>query len=254
MRPTRYEAKSIIKLFRRLKIAEMAELKQALGTTAHMTVVRKLKQLSYHSSYSHGGRYYTLDEVAQFDAIGLWSFRSVWFSKHGTLIATAQACVDTSEGGYFVDELEAVLHVRVNDVLRQLEQEGRVAREKVSRRYLYCSSDPAVKRRQLASRKIHEADASLITIGTGLRILPDELQAAIILFYSLLDERQRRLYAGLESMKLGHGGDTKIAALLGLDVATVAKGRRQLLDQDVEMDRVRKAGAGRLPVEKKRRK
>ncbi|MDT5026431.1 MAG: hypothetical protein QOE61_2857, partial [Micromonosporaceae bacterium] len=29
-------------------------------------------------------------------------------------------------------------------------------------------------------------------------MLPDELKAAIILFYSLLDERQRRLYAGLE--------------------------------------------------------
>ena len=34
-----------------------------------------------------------------------------------------------------------------------------------------------------------------------------ELQAAIILFFSVLDEKQRRLYAGLESQKFGHGGD-----------------------------------------------
>src|SRR6266481_970445 len=44
-----------------------------------------------------------------------------------------------------------------------------------------------------------------------LEISPDELKAAILLFYSLLDEQQRRLYAGLESFKLGHGGDRQLA-------------------------------------------
>ena len=37
--------------------------------------------------------------------------------------------------------------------------------------------------------------------------MPDQLRAAIVLFASLLDERQRRLYAGLESLKCGWGGD-----------------------------------------------
>ena len=81
-------------------------------------------------------------------------------------------------------------------------------------------------------------------------ILPDELKAAIVLFFSVLDEKQRRLYAGLESFKWGHGGDRKIADLLGLDVGTVAKGRRDLLTQDVERERVRKVGGGRKSVKK----
>ena len=34
-------------------------------------------------------------------------------------------------------------------------------------------------------------------------LVPEELRAAIVLFASLLDERQRRLYAGLESLKCG---------------------------------------------------
>jgi hypothetical protein len=92
-----------------------------------------------------------------------------------------------------------------------------------------------------------------LPIGPGIRLVPDELKAAIILFYSLLDEQQKRLYAGLESLKLGHGGDRKMAELLGLDVGTVARGRQQLLAHDVEIERVRKAGAGRPAVEKKRR-
>ena len=72
--------------------------------------------------------------------------------------------------------------------------------------------------------------------------------------YSLLDEQQRRLYAGLESLKLGRGGDRSLANFLDLDPHTVARGRQQLLAQDVEVDRARKAGGGRKPVEKKRPK
>ena len=41
---------------------------------------------------------------------------------------------------------------------------------------------------------------------------------------------------------------------LGIDPSTVAAGRRQLVDRDVEVDRVRRAGGGRTPTEKKRRK
>ena len=73
MRPTEFPAQALAALLREQKIASMAELMAALGTEARRTVFRKLKELPYRSSYSHRGRYYTLDEVAQFDALGLWS-------------------------------------------------------------------------------------------------------------------------------------------------------------------------------------
>ena len=81
-----------------------------------------------------------------------------------------------------------------------------------------------------------------------------ELKAAIILFFSLLDEQQRRLYAGLEAHKLGHGGGHKIAEFLGLDVHTVARGRQELFGEQSQRQRVRKKGGGRRPAEKKRPK
>ena len=73
-------------------------------------------------------------------------------------------------------------------------------------------------------------------------------------FISLLDEKQRRLYAGLESIKQGHGGDKRIARLFGLDVHTVAKGRKELWSSEIEHDKVRRAGGGRKSLEKKRLK
>lgn len=69
----------------------------------------------------------------------------------------------------------------------------------------------------------------------------------------MLDEQQRRFFAGLEALKLGHGGDLRVAELLGMHPQTVAKGRRELIEHDVLIDRTRKTGAGRKQVKKKHR-
>jgi hypothetical protein len=236
------------------KIATMPELKATLDTEVDLTVFRKLRELVYHSSYSHRGKYYTLDEIARFDEIGLWSFRSVFFSKHGTLLRTCEVLVNESDAGYATDELENVLHVGVKDPLRKLSLAGMIFREKVAGRFVHFAAEGSVRKEQLRARHVWDAHPSDFSFGAGLRVVPDELKAAITLFFSLLDERQRRLYAGLESLKLGHGGDRRIADLLGLDPVTAARGRQQLLEEDVELERVRRKGAGRKPVGKKLRR
>jgi hypothetical protein len=232
----------------------MPELKEALGTQVDVTVFRKLKELGYRTSYSHRGGYYTLNEIALFNDLGLWSFRSVWFSRYGTLVKTCEAFVSGSEAGYFAEELDNVLHVETKAALLNLFRGGRVGREEVSGRYLYCSADSEVREHQVAVRRLQESESSLSRSIFGGEVVPDDLRARIILYFSLLDEKQQRLYAGLESFKLGYGGDRKVAEFLGMDPHTVARGREQLLAEEFEQEGIRKSGAGRKPVEKKRPK
>lgn len=237
----------------RSQIADLSQLKEALGTTVDITVFRKLKQLDHLTSYSHRGRYYALRELAHFDIDGLWSCQSVWFSRYGTLLNTAENFVNQSSAGAFAEELAEALHVEVHDALLQLVRQGRIARQQVSNLYLYTSISSDVRRLQLLARHTSQS-IPVVTDFSKLEISPNELKAAIVLFYSLLDEQQRRLYAGLESLRLGRGGDSQLAEFLGLDSHTVARGRQHLLDQDVEIGRMHRAGAGRKPVEKKRLK
>jgi len=229
-------------------IATLPELKQALGSTVDITVFRKLKEISYRTSYSHRGRYYTLDQIPRFDSNGLWSFRSVWFSRHGTLVETLEALVQSSRHAYFAEELQRILQVEVKDALFQLVQQRRLARQEFAGVYLYCSSDSATRRRQALLRQ--EMPDLLPGCDTA-QVSGEELKASIVLFSSSLNEKQRRLYAGLESIKYGRGGDRRLAALLQLDPHTVARGRKELLAQEVDSARVRKRGGGRKPTEKK---
>jgi len=68
----------------------------------------------------------------------------------------------------------------------------------------------------------------------------------------LLPRARGALNAGLESLEWGHGGDQRMAQLLGLDVDAVARGRAELLSGQVVYERVRRVGGGRPRAEKKR--
>ena len=232
MNTTKYHLQALKQFFDRHKIASLDQLQQALGNPARCTVFRKLSDLQYLSSYSHRGKYYTLKSIAQFSQQGLWSFRSVCFSRFGNLLQTCQAFGHQSEAGYSAGELKDILQVKTKHALSQLVRQGRLARETFDSVYVYLSAQKEVASRQIQARK-----------------------ALLILFCSMLNEKQRRLYAGLESLKLGHGGDVHIAAILGMDPHTVAKGRQELMEADLTTtDRLRAPGAGRPAQEKKHRK
>ena len=77
-----------------------------------------------------------------------------------------------------------------------------------------------------------------------------QLHAHINFLVSTLDEHQRRLYVGLESQRLGHGGDRTLAQITGLSVDAIAAGRRTLQAAQ-PTKRIRVPGGGRPRVEKK---
>jgi hypothetical protein len=239
MNVVHYPAERLVGLLNDHKVATMPELKEALGTSVTYTVLRKLSPLGYRSSYSHGGTYFTLDSIARYDELGLWSCRDIRFSRQGTLLNTAEALVTQSAAGYQVPELEAVVHVAAKDALRQLVQAGRLFRREWQGRYLYCALERTRRQEQWAQRQAQQEAG-------------DDLPAAKALFYSLLDEQQRRLYAGLESLQCGYGGQQRTAERFGLDVDTVARAERELLRGQVLRGRVRQPGGGRPAVEKKR--
>ena len=239
----------LAKVLRQRKVATMEQLSAAVASDVRMTIYRLLKQLGYQTSYSHGGRYYALNETVDFDEWGLWSARKVWFSEDGTLMATLERFVSNSQRGYFASELEDLLHVGVKETLLRLVQKGQISRQRVSRSYLYCSRTETIRKRQIAARAAEMGE--VIDSFVAAEAVPDEVKAAIVLFAALLDERQLRLFAGVEALQFGKGAELWIANLLGVHRQTVAKGRSQLLAGEVDFERIRKKGAGRPAAEKK---
>jgi len=254
MRTEQYPHKILATYFKRNQIATLNQLQSALGNPNERTVFRKLKSLDYLSSYSHRGMYYTLQSIAKFDAEGLWSHQTVWFSRFGSLLDTARAFIERSEAGYSAVELGEALHVETKHCLLSLIRAAKVGREKLQGCYIYFCSEAKKYNSQRKARvqRKHKQLATMLVANPDLA--EDEAKAVVLLFLSTLNEKQRRLYAGLESLKLGYGGDSYIADLFGMDPHTVARGRRDLEKGNSDTSRLRAKGGGRSSVEKKRLK
>jgi hypothetical protein len=168
-------------------------------------------------------------------------------------MATAKNFTENSEAGYFRHELENVLMVGMKETLLKLVYRKQLFRERIQGVYLYCSQNASIRKKQIAVRRALLEEAEIGRLVLDEKMPAEEVKAALLLFSSLLDEKQLRLFAGMESLKLGRGGDRMIADLLGVDPHTVAKGRQQLIERDFDIQRIRKTGAGRKSVKKNSR-
>ena len=253
MKPRNTRDDAIQLLFQEKTVVRLHDLQAASQTDSRMTIYRALSRLHALTSYSHRGAYYTLPCSPVFDAHGLWAFQEVMFSQFGDLLDTTLALVEASTAGLLAAELDRLVRVESKHALLQLVRQGRVIRMPQGRQFVYLSTQPSVQRRQQLMRQENTAHA---VIGQGLdpARLSEELRDEILRFFSLLNEKQRRLYAGLEAAKLGYGGDTQIAALFGMDAHTVAAGRRELGQDPLLPTAIRHPGGGRHRVEKKTRK
>lgn len=66
----------------------------------------------------------------------------------------------------------------------------------------------------------------------------------MIRFYNTLNERDRRRYAAVEAVKLGHGGLAFISQLLNCDQKTINRGLAELeSEEQLNSVRQRKKGA-----------
>lgn len=140
------------KLFTQSPIAVLEQMQRALGTSGR-TVLRILSKLGYLTSYSHAGRFYTLQSIPTFDFRGLWFHGQVRFSSHGTLRATIVFLVKQAQAGYTHEELQFIVGLRVHDTLHSLVEAAKIGREEVDGVFVYVDAEPQHAATQLAQRR-----------------------------------------------------------------------------------------------------
>ena len=138
-------------------------LDNLLGSSicSEVTLRRKIKQIGLLTSYNHNSKFYTLPTMASFNSHGIWDCEGIYFSTHGSLVKTVLKLVLESKAGCRPKELSSILHVRVNDLLRQQTAKQNVRRKKAGRSYVYYSSDETVYATQYRERELLISASSL---------------------------------------------------------------------------------------------
>lgn len=79
---------------------------------------------------------------------------------------------------------------------------------------------------------------------------PEAIEQEMRKFYETLSEKDKRRYAAVEARKLGHGGITYTAKVLGCAQSTISIGMRELAtlpEGSGYEQRIRRPGGGRKP-------
>ena len=118
-----------LKFLRIKRVVTLAELAVHLRCSAR-TAQRRLANWQSINSYNRNGSYYTLPDIPNFDANGLWRYRGAFFSRFGNLPATFVHLVGNSHVGLTVGEAGDLLGLRPSSFLWSLRDHLALKREK----------------------------------------------------------------------------------------------------------------------------
>ena len=142
----------VIDTFRAPRVLTLERLCGKLRSS-RSTVLRRLEEHGYYSSYNHSGRFLTIEEVADFDSRGLGVWKTARFSRHGNLKQTANFFVEESKQGITHEELATLLGVRAHNTLLDLVQEKKIRRERLGPTFVYLSRKTSLRAEQVRRRK-----------------------------------------------------------------------------------------------------
>jgi len=161
--------------FRRRKILVLGEVAKLIHRTVH-TARRKLKVWKTHNSYNQNGRYYTLPDVPEFDAHGLWRWRGVFFSRYGTLRQTLIELVRRSEAGLKASEIGDLLGLDPRSFLSAFANDPQLRRTKTQGCFVYYAADPDVGAAQRQRRSTISATGRQPTEAEAIAILVEKIK------------------------------------------------------------------------------
>ncbi len=153
------------------------------------TARRRLKLWEAYTSYNENGRFYTLPSIPEFDANGLWAYRSIRFSKYGNLRQTAINLIKLSRAGLDAAEINDLLGISVRSFLSALQKHADIRREKIQGRFVYFAA---------VEQEFNEQKSRRVSM-TRITQLPRDTEAILILVETI---RNPHLSAEALSVKL----------------------------------------------------
>lgn len=163
--------------FRKKKVMTIDDLLNSMQCST-ITVRRYLKQWHAITSYNKNGCYYVLPEISKFNEYGLWQYKTIRFSKFGSLKQTIIRLIQDSPSGRDASEIAQLVGMDPHSILSRLIGKSDLRREKVSGVFVYFSVNEEQLNNQLQKRLEMRTPRSigLPSDAVGIAILVERIK------------------------------------------------------------------------------
>jgi hypothetical protein len=146
--------------------------------SSRITILRRLKEIGYQTSYDHNGKYFALTEFLNYDKTGLFEHKGIHFFKNGGLQELIIQEINSSEKGYNAEELSSKIKTRVGNQLRLFTKKGMIVRKKYSEVYIYFSIDETYQQKQISNR---ETELKISSIPEDINVSNEKITIKILI-------------------------------------------------------------------------
>ena len=152
------------------KVANLQEITYSLNCSIR-SAQRRLKAWKVYRSYNKNGCYFVLPSTPNFDNNGLWKYKGIHFSKHGSLKNTVITLIRNAEKGLNASEICSLLELSPRGFISYFNNIQGLRREKHKGRIIYFPDEESIYIKQKSKRESEEKIIQLPSDTVAISVL-----------------------------------------------------------------------------------
>ena len=134
--------KNIKKFIRAKKVQSFEQIFEQVHCS-EVTLRRDLHQINCITSYTHQGRFVTLNDIPVYNDFGIWFYQGIGFTKYRNSLDLIIQLINSSKEGFTREQLQEILKIQIFQQIQTLLNRHELHRVKVGKKYVYISEELA---------------------------------------------------------------------------------------------------------------
>jgi len=139
------------------------------------TLRRDILRLKGITSFTHQGRFVTLEDIPKFDKNGIWFYRKVGFTKYRNSLELIVHLINNSKEGMNREQIQEILKIQIFQQIQTLLKRNELYRCKIGNKYIYLPEELArnqkTRLRLLSANNVEEYYDAMVSSSDLVALL-----------------------------------------------------------------------------------
>jgi len=169
---------------------------------SEVTLRRDIRRMKGITSFTHQGRFVTLEDIPKFDENGIWFYRNVGFTKYKNSLELIVHLINNSEKGLNREQIQGILRIQIFQQIQTLLKRDELHRCKIGNKYIYLPEELAMNQetrlRLLGANNVEEYYDAMVSSSDLVALL----KAVLIEKKIKIDVKNLKRFAQKYSLKI----------------------------------------------------
>ena len=115
---------------------------------SEVTLRRDIRWMKGITSYTHQGRFVTLEDIPEFDHNDIWFYNNIGFTKFKTSLELIVHLINHSKEGLTREQIQKILKIQIFQQIQTLLKRNKLYRSKIGNKYIYLPEELSRNKKQ----------------------------------------------------------------------------------------------------------